>query len=335
MTLKNIHYLITLSAAALCASCADTVRYIAPDDPVDPIVQPSYDEALARWEAALPSASFVEVPEVIPTDTTAADYDDYIENQEFKKGRVVSLTWQGDQVLVDNPQADKGVSVTTRGGYVVIENLESEEGADDARGKVTYRLTGASDRGQLKIYSNKKFLLSLDGVQLHCPDGPAISIQKKKRCFVQCEDGTLNLLSDGVDYASDAEAEPAEDEKGCLFSEGQLIFCGSGQLVIQATHQHGIASDEYIHIHTGCRIDVRQAPKDGIHSKQQFTQTGGLVRSYATKDALQSDSLGIHLTAGYLYLCGERAYSAGAGGKVSIISPARLSDISWGTPITQ
>lgn len=326
MKKKYISRVLAAVIAVMLSSCADTERYYEEEDPV---VQPTYEEALVQWETELPSSSFVDVTEEIPVDTTETDYDDYIENEGFKETRIVTIEWNGTIVTITNGQEEKGVKVTADGGYVTIENLETEEDADDARGKVTYLLKGTSTNGQLKVYSQKKFQLKLDGLTLTCPDGPAISIQKKKRCFITCEEGTENTLADDETYTSDTNPT-GEDEKGCLFSEGQLIFYGTGSLTVYGNHQHAIASDEYIHVHSSCDIRVRTAVKDGIHAKQSYRQTGGLVRSYADKDALQSDSLGISIEGGYLYLCGEKGFNANGGGEVGILDPAKVCDISWG-----
>lgn len=318
--------ILFLFPTLLLAACADTERYYeVPDEPE----RPSWTETLERWEQLLPSTGFVDVVETIPADIDHVHYDDFIENQEFKTGRIINITWTGDAVTVDNTQQDKGVKIAVNGTRVVVENLSTDVEADDARGKVTYCLMGAAADGQFKIYSDKKFQLQLAGLDLTCKDGPAINIQTKKRCFVVCTEGTENTLQDGPDYASDAIAEPQEDEKACLFSEGQLIFYGPGQLTVLAQHQHAIASDEYIYVHSSSHITVADAPKDGIHAKEQYFQSGGLVRSYAEKDALQSDTLGIHLTGGYLYLCGSRAWKADGEGTTHIEEPAKVAPISW------
>ena len=341
ISMRNLIYTYTramsvmLAVTALMASCADTERYISPydddddDDDIDTVVVvPTYDEVLSMWELMLPSAGFADVTEVVPTDTLAVDYDDYIENQDFKASRTVTITWQGNDVTIDNTQASKGVIVTAQGAYVTITNLESEDDADDARGKVTYCLQGNSDDGQLKIYSQKKFMLQLNGLQLTCATGPAINIQRKKRCFINCAAGTDNVLQDAATYASD-DVPTGEDEKACLFSEGQLIFCGTGSLTVNGMHQHGIASDEYIRVHAGCRISICSSPKDAIHTKQQYQQTGGLVRAYCVKDALQSDSLGIAVTAGYLYLSGTRCLTANGGGAITVTEPAQVTQVTY------
>ena len=323
--MSTLKYIPVASSVLLLVSCADTNQYI---EVPDPIVRPTYAETLTQWESLLPAASFVDAIEVVPIDTLQPYYDDYIENSEFKNGRVITLQWNGDQVSVDNSQSEKGVKVTVNGTRVIVENLETQLDADDARGKVTYRLKGQSQNGQFKIYSDKKFQLQLDGLHLTCSDGPAINIQTKKRCFVVCNEGTDNHLADGVVYASDAIAQPLEDEKGCLFSEGQLIFYGPGHLTVTGLHQHAIASDEYIVMHSGCDVTVADAAKDGIHAKEQYYQIGGMVRSYANKEALQSDTLGIQLQGGYLYLCGSNAYKTGGNGTFTQIN-GKLAPISW------
>lgn len=314
----------------LWAACADTEQYVAPDNP-EPPVMPSFHEVAEQWEKQLPSISFKDVTEVIPTNAEDPDYDNFIENQDFKASRYITLTWKDDKVEVENTQVEKGVEITVKGAHVVVTNLESEEGADDARGKVTYVLQGKSDDGQLKIYSNKKFQLLLNDLQLACMNGPAISIQQKKRCFVTLAENTLNYLQDGEVYASDAldpDDPNREDEKGALFSEGQLIFGGKGGLTVAGRHQHGIASDEYVRIHPGCNIVVN-ALKDGIHTKQQYHQSGSLVISYCAKDAIQADSLGITVTGGYLYLFGERPMTANGGGSITVTEPGKVAQISW------
>lgn len=323
---KYQYSILASGIALLIASCADTVKYIAPEEPK----QPPYDVAYAKWEAALPSSGFVDKVETVPTDTLAEDYDDYLENQEFKSGRVVTITWNGSQVTVDNPQEEKGVKVEVNGGRVVVSNLESAEDADDARGKMTYKLKGQSEDGQFKIYSDKKFQLQLDGLKLSCTDGAAINIQSKKRCFLTCTEGTINELSDSKVYAHDLLIDPEEDEKGCVFSEGQILLYGPGELQIRANHSRAIVTDEYLHVHSGSRLNVLTAPGDGIRTKLKYLQTGGLVRSYSNKDALQADSVGVYVIDGYLYLCGSRGIHLGTSGVIDIDGNGKIVDYSWG-----
>ena len=51
-------------------------------------------------------------------------------------------------------------------------------------GGVAYKISGKTTNGSLKIYSDKKFELVLDGVSITNTDRPAINIQSKKTAFV-------------------------------------------------------------------------------------------------------------------------------------------------------
>ena len=104
---------------------------------------------------------------------------------------------------------------------------------------IEYVLKGATTDGSFKVYSEKKFKLSLSGTSIHNPVGAAINIQSSKRVFVVCAEGTTNTLTDGTSYT----LTDGEDMKSCFFSEGQLIFSGSGSLSVTGNYKHAIVSD--------------------------------------------------------------------------------------------
>ena len=54
------------------------------------------------------------------------------------------------------------------------------------------------------------------------------------------------------------------------------------------------------------------APKDGIHVKDELVQSGGYVEVFASKDAVQCDSLsdGYVLRGGRMLTCAKRAMTA-------------------------
>jgi hypothetical protein len=125
--------------------------------------------------------------------------------------------------------------------------------------------------GSLKIYSEKKFQLMLSGLDLTNPTGPAINIQTGKTVYFTIDDNTTNNLCDGATYNAPATAD--EDQKGTLFSEGQLIFNGyedgSGILNVTSYGGHAICSDDYIRIRSG-NINILKAAKDGFHTNDKF-----------------------------------------------------------------
>jgi len=151
----------------------------------------------------------------------------------------ISIVWNNDgTVSVTNSMSDNGVDIAVAGADVVITAVYPDE--------VTYKLSGTSSDGSLRIYSDYKYELVLNGLTLTNPAGPAINSQSKKKGTIKMQKGTVNTLTDGTTYA-----DSDEDQKGCLFSEGQLVFKGSGTLTVNANYKHGIASDDYIEIENG------------------------------------------------------------------------------------
>ncbi|MDE7448748.1 MAG: carbohydrate-binding domain-containing protein [Paramuribaculum sp.] len=174
------------------------------------------------------------------------------------------------------------VKYVTEGAYVTIDMLTN------STKEVEIIASGNSDDGQLKIYGEKKFKLTLDGLELTSRKGPAINNQCKKRVFVHVSDGTVNKLTDCATYTTEPyyhtpTGERDEDRKGCFFSEGNLIFSGSGILEVAGKYRHGIATDGYMWMRPGVTIVVSEAAKNAVQVKGNvndgigFNMAGGLL----------------------------------------------------------
>lgn len=99
------------------------------------------------------------------TETVQADDDDFIENSSFSS--VVTITYDGTTASVDNTVS--GVTVSQQSGaHIVVKSTASG---------VEYVLKGSTTDGSLKVYSDKKFKLSLTGVSILNSAGAAINIQ--------------------------------------------------------------------------------------------------------------------------------------------------------------
>lgn len=196
---------------------------------------------------------------------------------------VVSVKYSGTDAAIVNPYAFEGVSVEKNGGDVIIRSTSSEE--------LTYDLSGTTTSGSFKIYSDKKFILNLDNVSITNNDGAAINIQSGKKCTVNLV-GTSSL-TDASSYATVS----GEDQKGCFFSEGQLVFTGEGTLNVTANYKHGVCSDDYIDIQSGS-VKILKAANDGIRANDYFLMTGGsLTTTSTTGDGIDAD-------AGYIKIDG-------------------------------
>lgn len=202
---------------------------------------------------------------------TGADEDDLVENSTFSG--TVSIEF-GSTVNITNPLAGSGVAITQSGNDVTITSTAKA---------VEYILSGTTADGSVKIYSDNKFRLKLNGVSVTNADGPAINIQSSKRAFIVIADNTTNTLIDGATYAAAANGE---DMKGTLFSEGQMIFSGTGSLTVQGNYKHAVCSDDYIRVRSG-NITISGAATDGIHANDAFIADGGTLSVKASGDGIE------------------------------------------------
>jgi len=189
----------------------------------------------------------------------------------------VKIAYSGTSATITNPLQGHGVVVTQSGADVIVTSTIIEE-------DVKYVLSGTTTKGSVKIYSNYRFELILNGVSITNSVGPAINIQSSKRIAVVMAPGTNNSLLDGSTYSTSTE-----DQKAAFFSEGQLIFTGGGSLSVKSLSKHAICSDDYIQINEG-NITVTGAAKDGIHSKDYFRMNGGIVNITATGDGIECEA---------------------------------------------
>jgi trimeric autotransporter adhesin len=201
----------------------------------------------------------------------------------------VSIVYEGSSVNVTNPLASSGVSVAVTGADVTVTAATSING-------ITYALSGTSTDGMFKAYSNRPFVLNLNGVTLTNLDGPAINIQAEDEITIVLCNGTSNSLTDGATYAA---APGTEDQKAAFFSEGVLNFTGTGSLTIHGigSDQHGLGSDDYVQVNSGT-IVVQSAVKDGIHTNEGYRQSGGAVQVASKSDGIDAGTGPVRISGG-------------------------------------
>ena len=204
------------------------------------------------------AVGFHENIETIITDELIYESGDFVEN--YTPERTITITFSATGVKTSSLPSD--ITATIDGGHIVINS---------ARSKTAYRVTGTCADGSLKIYSTKKFQIMLQNLNLTNSTGPAINIQSGKTVYMTLLNGTNNTLCDGATYSAPIIGSNGEEEnqKGTLFSEGQLIFNGEGTLNVTSLGGHGICSDDYIRIRCG-NINIESAAKDGFRTKEKF-----------------------------------------------------------------
>lgn len=205
------------------------------------------------------------------TDNSGYDEDDLVENATFEN--TVQIVFSNTSATITNPVPDD-VVITQDGADVTINSSIS---------KVAYEISGTTTDGMLKIYSDKKFKLTLSDLSITNEDGPAINIQSSKTSFVILE-GTTNL-ADAYTYSNIPDDE---DAKATFFSEGQLVFSGTGELVVTGNYKHGIASDDYVRVVSGT-ITVSDAASDAIHINDYIIVDGGTLVLSASSDGMDCE----------------------------------------------
>lgn len=287
MKSKNIFRIIC--ATALCnlsIGCSDDDPWTATDEPevpVPPVVtdsttieEPGYDFAndtisgndMQMFNIAFDYSPLNEPEEYVPSEGEDEFWNDYLENSEFE--REVIITYSEGKATVDTKR-NREIKATVNGAHVIITSTEK---------KVEYIVSGASENSSLKIYSDNKFKLTLDGVTLSNPTGAAINLQTKKRCYFECVDGSTNTITDGAIY----DIPESEDMKGCLFSDGKIIFTGNGLLQVNAVGRNGISCDDYVRFRPGCNIAVNASNGHGVKTNDGIYLNGGVLNINVSGD---------------------------------------------------
>ena len=258
------------------------------------------------------SASYTLVVTSEADEGAGSFSEDDISNTTFT--RMITVTYSGSTASITG---DHYGYVSTSGANVTVNNTGTEN--------IIYKLTGSSTKGSFKLYSSKKQAILLDGLTLANPDGAAINNQSGKRTFVMVEGA--NNLSDGSSAAYSTSDD--EDMKGVLFSEGQLVFSGSGSLTVTANNKQSksaIVSDDYVRVMGSPTIKVTSGSSagHGIRGKEYVQITSGelsVATSAAMKKGIGSDDYvlveggktDINVSGGVAYDSDDSEYKGSAG----------------------
>lgn len=240
-------------------------------------------EPITPKEIDLDFSSLDEPSESIPDDEDAVDYGDYVENTTW--ATTVRINLDGETATVTgNPTS---VIVNINGAHVTITSVAK---------RVRYIVTGTTSNGSLTFYSERKFQLQLNGVDITNPHGSAINNQCGKSFYLVLNEGTENTLRDGVEYTM----VEGEDQKAALFSEGQILVSGKGQLSIYSVGKHCMASDDYVFVRPGCKLYLNSTSGHGIKGKDYVHIKGGVINMEIAADGakgINCDSL-VYITGG-------------------------------------
>ncbi len=255
--MRKIFYgLLAVTLAVTMASCVND------DTDMDDIIAQYQVEPV---NIELDFSELAEAPDVPVTDENDSAYNDYVENTTWNK--VINIDFDGEAVAINGTVS--GVMVQATGAHVTVVNMS---------GPVKFVVSGQTSNGSLKFYGDKRFQLLLNGADVTNPNGAAINNQGSKSMYVVLAEGTQNRLEDGTAYTMVDE----EDQKAALFSEGQIIFSGTGRLNVFAKGRGGIRSDDYIRIRPGVKLHIHSAALDGLRANDGIILDGGVINVETT-----------------------------------------------------
>jgi hypothetical protein len=214
---------------------------------------------------------------LLPVALLAVDLD-RVENATFTS--TVNITFAGTAVSVING-AGSGVTYAQTGSGLVVTSTVAG---------VEYLLSGTSAGGYVSIQSSSDCKLTLNGVNLTCTNGPAISLLSTNRCFVVLADKSTNSLADSTNAYT-------QSGSGTLFANGALIFSGRGSLSVTGKKGHGISTKTYLRM-LGGDVSVPAAAKDGVHTVTSFIMDQGTLSVNATSDGIDGDTGSVVINGG-------------------------------------
>ncbi len=133
----------------------------------------------------------------------------------------ITIRYKGTTAKVEQKVKDS-VNVTVNGANVEIESLYKSH-------KLTLKLTGKSDDGQLVLKTAGKAKVKLDNLTLTSQEGAPLWLKNKKKVEVVATKGTKNTLT--ITACNDT----ANHKGATIWAKDKLLLSGKGTLNVIAT----------------------------------------------------------------------------------------------------
>lgn len=157
-------------------------------------------------------------------------------------------------------------------------NLSNEKDVYTITSGGVYHFTGTYS-SYIKVDTEDNVKIILDNVTINNSNGPCIYGVNSKNIYIELVGE--NTLTDGSSYSN-----LDEEVKAVIFSNDDLIFSGSGSLVINANYNDGISSDDDIEFISGTY--TIKSKDDGIRGKDSVVIVSGNFTIDAGGDGIKS-----------------------------------------------
>lgn len=218
---------------------------------------------------------------------------------------IVYVTYADDTAYVVNNVGSEDIAVTVSGANVSILTTAGIT-------NIEYYLSGTSSDGSFYLESDKKFKISLGGLDLTSLTTIPIRLKKDKTTIFNIVDGTINTLTDNS----------ASDGKAVINTKGETTFTGTGTLTCVANKKNGISSDNTLTFaEPTINVTVNADAGKGIKSDIDVDITGGSINITAAGTVLLEE-VGSGYDPSYCSAIGADSNITISGGNITLTLPS-------------
>ncbi|MBQ8350885.1 MAG: carbohydrate-binding domain-containing protein [Clostridia bacterium] len=235
---------------------------------------------LARLQGGVVPPSPIVLPE---STLTAAEIEIAADdvNPAWIAATAVRVTLEGERMSVQGV----GATLSEDGRVLTI------------RQNGTYVFSGEMSDGQIVVDVAKgRVDLVFANADLCCRRSSPIYVRQASSVRVIAEAGTVNQLSDGTeyDYIDPVYLEP----DATIFSEDDLILCGTGELTVEGNFRDAIHGKDTLII-ADLALNIR-AKEDGIIARDALLMRGATLEADCKRDCIKANN--VEAGFGYIYI---------------------------------
>ncbi len=242
------------------ASSSNTAASASTDNTADPSGNAETTAASATGsDNSDPTTNDIDGLFLTSEDINFKDSDEYV---DYTSNGYVSISLEEDTASVSGSGVTvdgSDLTITSAGTYVISGTLN---------GSITVNVT-----------DEDKVILVLNGATITSSDAPAIYVENADKVTISLVDGTTNTLTDG-DSRSDEELDAT------IYSSDDLVFNGTGSLVINSNFSDAIHSKDDLRIIDGNYTIT--SVDDGIVGKDRLEIKNGTFNITANGKGLKS-----------------------------------------------
>ncbi|MBQ9254277.1 MAG: carbohydrate-binding domain-containing protein [Bacteroidales bacterium] len=226
-------------------------------------------------------------------------------NQGASYSNIIYVTYSDDTAYIVNNVQSEDIEITVSGADV---SILTNAGLTN----IEYYLSGTSSNGSFYLESDKKFELSLGGLELTSLSTIPIRLKKNKTTTINVVDGTTNVLTDNS----------ASDGKAVINTKGETTFIGTGTLTCIANKKNGISSDNTLTFEEPTvNIAINADEGKGIKSDDCINVTGGNINIEALGTVVLEQA-GSGYAPSYCSAMGADSNITISGGNITIEIPS-------------